>query len=390
MDRLYTTKPYVDIRDEQSMDYFLAKYVWPSVNGALVQATSILEWGQELLYLGPGSWCQGTGPPDWGLVSNLKSTSEGKFWNLLPGDTKLSVKWYPAMSLSENQSERYQWTLPLSQVSTYAAQSECRYGFLITDQALVVLRFTKERIGQGLAATRPSRTVLPQTHQRIVSNETDVSSLMDAMSLGSFGAQSYDDHDITGAANVEFLPPEYAVIPMSARGKDTLTVKFSIFCLCLMAAGGCGNVDHGYPPLDSWRRVDRQGFIHNTSNLGAKMLPNDAVLYETQEYGHEDVTSEVQDDRVHVSARYCNKDKVEFKNEDAKTATGNEDNGEELMALLLEQRGDESRIREEVVKAAAGNEQNGQQIVRFPFEQRREEAAASITEMTLITATTCG
>ncbi|RYC80458.1 hypothetical protein BFJ63_vAg16658 [Fusarium oxysporum f. sp. narcissi] len=326
------------IRDEQSMDYFLAKYVWPSVNGALAQATSILEWGQELFYLGPGSWCQGSGPPDWGLVSNLKGVSGGKFWNLLPGDTKLSVKWYPAMSLSGNESERYQWTLPLSQVSTYAAQSGCRYGFLITDQALVVLRFTKERIGEGLAATRPSRTVVPQTHQRIASNETDVSSLLESMSLDSFGAQAYNDHDLAGAANVEFLPPEYAVIPMSAHGKDTLTVKFSIFCLCLMAAGGCGNVDYGYPPLDSWRRMDRRGFIHNTSNLRAKKLPNNAVLCETQEYEPEDVRpegssdveasqsgqvapDEVQDERVHVSARYYEEDKVEFKNEYGKVIT---------------------------------------------------------------------
>ncbi|KAF5691581.1 hypothetical protein FDENT_3316 [Fusarium denticulatum] len=213
----------------------------------------------------------------------VDGTPGGKFWTLLPGDTKLSVKWYPEMSLSENENVQYQWTLPMSQIGTYAARSDCRYGFLITDQALVVLRFTKERIGEGLATTRPSRTVVSQTHQRVASNETDVSSRMESMSLGSFGAQSYNDHDLAGAANVEFLPPEYAVIPMSARGKDTLTVKFSIFCLCLMAAGGCGNIDYGYPPLDSWRRVDSQRFIHNTSNLSARNLPTDAVLYGTQE-----------------------------------------------------------------------------------------------------------
>ncbi|KAG7408476.1 hypothetical protein Forpe1208_v012027 [Fusarium oxysporum f. sp. rapae] len=158
------------------------------------------------------------------------------------------------------------------------------------------------------------------------------------MSLDSFGAQAYNDHDLAGAANVEFLPPEYAVIPMSAHGKDTLTVKFSIFCLCLMAAGGCGNVDYGYPPLDSWRRMDRRGFIHNTSNLRAKKLPNNAVLCETQEYEPEDVRpegssdveasqsgqvapDEVQDERVYVSARYYEEDRVEFKNEYGKVLT---------------------------------------------------------------------
>ncbi|RTE69093.1 hypothetical protein BHE90_016528 [Fusarium euwallaceae] len=200
------------VRDEKSLDYFLAKYIWP-----------------------------------------------------------------------HSESERYQWTLPPSQVSTYAAQSACRYGFLVTDQALVVLRLTKERIGEGLAATRPSRTVELRTHQRIASNETDVSSLLESMSLDSFGKQSYADDDLAGSANVEFLPPEYAVIPMSAQGKGRLTVKFSIFCLCLMAGNGYRNIDYGYPPLDTWRHMDRHNYIHNTSALVAKKLPNNATLFEPEQ-----------------------------------------------------------------------------------------------------------
>ncbi|RTE72673.1 hypothetical protein BHE90_012912 [Fusarium euwallaceae] len=275
------------IRDEKSLDYFLAKYIWPHVNGALVQATSTLEWGQEVFYLGPGSWCHGTGPPDWGLVSNCR-TEQGKFWNLLPGDTKLSAKWQPDMLLSQNESERHQWTLPLSQVSTYAAQSACRYGFVVTDQALVVLRLTKERIGEGLAATRPSRTVELRTHQRIASNETDVSSLLESMSLDSFGAQSYADNDLADSANAELLPPEYAVIPMSAHGKGRLTVKFSIFCLCLMAGNRYRNIGYGYPPLDTWRQMDRHNYIHNTSALVAKKLPNNATLFEPGQQESED------------------------------------------------------------------------------------------------------
>ncbi|KAJ4308289.1 hypothetical protein N0V84_012187, partial [Fusarium piperis] len=276
------------IRDEKSMDYFLAKYIWPHVNGALAQATTIPEWSKEMLYLGTGSWCHGIGPPDWGLVSNCRMVQE-KFWNLLPGDTKLSAKWHPGMMLSQNESEIYQWTLPLSQITTYAARSACRYGFLITDQALVVLRFTKEPIDPGLAATRPVRTVEPRTHQRIASDGTDVSSMLESMSLDSSGAQSYDDTDVAGSANAEFRPPEYAVIPMSAHGKGRLTVKFSIFCLCLMAGYGYGNLDYGYPPLDTWRRMDRHKYIHNTSALVVKKLPNNATLFEPEQQESEGV-----------------------------------------------------------------------------------------------------
>ncbi|KAF2458180.1 hypothetical protein BDY21DRAFT_341768 [Lineolata rhizophorae] len=67
------------VRDEQSMDYFLAKYMWPQVNAALVQATSMFDWGDELFYLGLGNWCHGTGPPDYvGLVTNHRM-GPGKF-----------------------------------------------------------------------------------------------------------------------------------------------------------------------------------------------------------------------------------------------------------------------------------------------------------------------
>lgn len=255
------------------MDYVLAKYIWPHVNGALTQATSILGWGDEVFYLAPGSWCHGSGPPDWGLVSNYRLT-EGKFWNLLPGDTKLSAKWQPGMLESENDSERIQWSLPLSQVSTYAANSNCRYGFIITDEALVALRFAKEPIGEGIASTRPTRGPDPRLHQRVASGGTDVSSLLDSMSLDSFGAQSYHDSE---HAHAEFLPPEYVVIPWTAHGKGRLSIKLSVFCLSLMAAAN-GNILDDYPPLDSWRQEGQHKFVHNTSGFQAKKLPHHATL----------------------------------------------------------------------------------------------------------------
>ncbi|KAM3497191.1 hypothetical protein MY10362_009450 [Beauveria mimosiformis] len=63
---------------------------------------------------------------------------------------------------------------------------------------------------------------------------------------------------------------------------------------------------------------------------------------------------------------------------------------EKLMALLLEQRGSEITITEEVVKAAAGNEGNGKEVMTLILEQRGDETAPFITEMTLLTAIICG
>ncbi|KAG6209355.1 hypothetical protein E4U34_007640 [Claviceps purpurea] len=176
------------------------------------RAASIINLGQELLGLGPGSFGQNIASPDWGLFSVPTPASQEKLDILLPGLTKLSTKWYPEMRLSEHESVRSEWASPLSQVSTCAALSDYRYGFLITDEALVVLRFTKKRVDAS-------------------------------------GTQSGDDNDPAGVVNVELLPPEYAVIPMSASGKDNLTVKLAVFCLCLMASGGHDKLDYGYPPL---------------------------------------------------------------------------------------------------------------------------------------------
>ncbi|KAG6166842.1 hypothetical protein E4U11_007787 [Claviceps purpurea] len=202
----------ISVPDERSLNIFVGRYLWPFVNGALERAASIINLGQEPLGLGPGSFGQNIVSPDWGLFSVPTPASQEKLDILLPGLTKLSTKWYPEMRLSEHQSVRSEWALPLSQVSTCAALSDYRYGFLITDEALVVLRFTKKRVDAS-------------------------------------GTQSGDDNDPAGVVNVELLPPEYAVIPMSASVKDNLTVKLAVFCLCLMASGGHDKLDYGDPPM---------------------------------------------------------------------------------------------------------------------------------------------
>ncbi len=58
------------IRDEHSIDLFLARFMFPIVNGALERTSKVFDWGNEVLYLGPGSW---TGTSDWSLVSPIRS-----------------------------------------------------------------------------------------------------------------------------------------------------------------------------------------------------------------------------------------------------------------------------------------------------------------------------
>ncbi len=43
------------IRDEHSLDLFLAKFIFPIVNTALKRASKVFKWGDEVFYLGPWS-----------------------------------------------------------------------------------------------------------------------------------------------------------------------------------------------------------------------------------------------------------------------------------------------------------------------------------------------
>ncbi|KAB5566426.1 hypothetical protein GE09DRAFT_1106699 [Coniochaeta sp. 2T2.1] len=177
------------------------------------------------------------------------------------------------MEKSSDERVRYQWTLPLSKATTYSVQSECRYGFIITDKHHVLIRISLERESEGLATSRPHRQ--PPSHRRIASAETDISSRLDAMSLDSFGAYSYRDDN---PMNTEYQPPEYVVIPWASHGAGRLTVKMALFCICLMAGRGDTGFDTDYPALDSWRQEARGLFRHNTSGLTAKRLPRGATL----------------------------------------------------------------------------------------------------------------
>ncbi|KJF61535.1 uncharacterized protein CIMG_03634 [Coccidioides immitis RS] len=74
--------------------------------------------------------------------------------NRCPGDTKLSTKW---QSTGDSTKEHYFW--PFAQIINYSGKTwNTRYGYLITQRELVVLRISRAVIGSGIAQTRSSRT----------------------------------------------------------------------------------------------------------------------------------------------------------------------------------------------------------------------------------------
>lgn len=66
---------------------------------------------------------------------------------------------------------------------------------------------------------------------------------------------------------------------------------------------------------------------------------------------------------------------------DYTSAAGNEENGEEVMKLLLGHRGNQINITEEVLKAAAGNREPGEEVMMVLLDRRRDQV--TITEEVL-------
>jgi hypothetical protein len=247
---------------EDTLEDILRRFLSPTVNEALHLACATIT--QSTIHLGRGSRCQSSQVrPDWSLVSRDHKDEDGKYLNLLPGDTKLHKKWHAEM-LTYNYEE---WRKPVSQIMGYMVYHETRYGFILSDVELVVFRITREPIVPGFAAGRRQRTM---GARRFGSTGTDVS--LESLTLNE--TYSFLDDDPYGR---EYRDPEYAVIPWSAYG-NCLTIKLALWCLSMMVFGDT-SLSEEYPPLDSWRRVDG-GFTHNTSGKGSKRLPRGAALWE--------------------------------------------------------------------------------------------------------------
>ncbi|KAJ2898884.1 hypothetical protein MKZ38_003604 [Zalerion maritima] len=232
------------ICNEETLEDVLRRFISPIVNYAL-------NWQLGSPHYGRGSRCGPGYRPDWSVISASCLDEYGRYANVLPGDTKLDAKWWSGMVDEEDNFG--EWQKVVSQIVTYMASHNTRYGFIITDACVVALRITRRPIGVGLAAGRPRREAAAGAasgHQRHISDITMTS-----------GASSYHDDD---PLQWEYHNPEYINIPWGAHGRGRLTIKLALWCLAMMATNGDSYIDYSYPDLDSWRSGER-GYIHNTS-----------------------------------------------------------------------------------------------------------------------------
>lgn len=260
----------------------LSRVIIPSVNNALDATAKLLsiQYGRSfpVWQIRRGAICvyekDAKARADWGLVSDDFFDHVGYFHNFMPGDSKISSKWSAdAMETDADNDLEEHHSLPVQQVGGYCDKSRSRYGFLITDQDLVVIEFRRDPIGPGIAGTSTRARVAPAAdtpaaqHHRGGSMETVKSSVtfasrasietirsrVTAMTL-STGAQwsasssrPYEDDDLGDAVHLR-----YRTIPWDAEDNGKLTVRLALFFLALMAAYGDGQISEEFSDINSW------------------------------------------------------------------------------------------------------------------------------------------
>lgn len=249
--------------NEEVLDDAMRRFVAPTTNYAL-------HYQPGSPHLGRGSRVNGDYRPDWSVISAQHFSDQG-YSNILPGDTKLDAKWSPGM----RDTNYEEWRKVMAQIATYMAYFQTRYGFILTDQYLVVLRLTQLPTGPGIAQGRPIRStaVYHQGHYR---QSSDTS-----MASAPLSSSPYTGDN---PANWEYYNPEYSLIPWSSHGR-CLTVKLALWCLSMMATNGDRFVDYSYPGLDTWRRDERAGYVHNTSGKAKRKLSRDDACQEPDPQG---------------------------------------------------------------------------------------------------------
>ncbi|KAJ9296755.1 hypothetical protein DTO271G3_4954 [Paecilomyces variotii] len=151
---------------------------------------------------------------------------------------------------------------PLEQIQYYCAMYRCRFGFLITEEGLLVLQAFQDIDIQR--SPRPQRNVRQLPHQRVTSSSTNDISMAgtsdDRDTQQSPGPQrnvrqlshqrvtsssandtsmagKSDDHSVTstdlGPFPIRLM--QYAFVPWDAHGVGNVTIKLALYCISRMA-----------------------------------------------------------------------------------------------------------------------------------------------------------
>lgn len=256
------------VHNEESVEDALRRYRIPTVNYALDGMPNAPHYAR-------GTRCSGTGSgfkADWSCVSDAAlDPDDGSYLNLVPGDTKISAKWSPDLRDAPNGYN--EWQNAVAQTVSYSAERNVRYGFIVTDTVLVVLRIAHQYTGEGLAADRSLRDNAPSRS----SSDTSMRS-GDPSDPSQLSSQPYSDNN---PLNWEFSV-RHKTVSWSAHG-HRLTPNLALWALAMMSLNGDNDIDYSYPEVNTWRTTfdhEPRGIRHNTSGAIRPRATRDIVVQE--------------------------------------------------------------------------------------------------------------
>ena len=262
--------------NEDSVTALLTVNCMLLVNNALFEVDSLVHFGTGSKFFKPS----GSGSPDWGCGRAYPEINDRA--NFCPGDIKCSSKWTSDGLLDAN------WDMypnedddlaikarPLEQVQQYCINLGTRYGWIMTERELVVIRVTNSTDDDSISPrqTRSGEVgvggSVHNVHRRIISNSSNLSSAFSAMSI---------DHSVysgrTGSSSGNNPAPlEIVCVPMSRDAKDKghLTVNLALFFLALLAKESCA-ISSSYPPLDRKASKTSKHMVSKLSSKSSKPL----------------------------------------------------------------------------------------------------------------------
>ena len=236
--------PFCEIHNEDSLESFIVKWNHSVICDALAAAQGELDQTRDDdVYMVRGG--QASNPsfmkhrrrfePDWAGVQRRNDQDSIKPKNILPGDTKLSAKWSSgnvrrgSMHLYKQKTN---WLQPIGQIFTYCLRGNTRYGYIITDRELVVVRVRPLPDSDSQTSTT--------THHSL--QEDDGSPAARARKHG-------------GILEIRSIPWENS-LGMANHDGEILTANLALWWLHLLAMQGSGIEDEYFPLRDELRHTN--------------------------------------------------------------------------------------------------------------------------------------
>ena len=334
-------KPYCEIADENCLEMLLAMWNWRVVSEGLSKAQECLYAHQNsnVIYMAKGGRSRflvagkaGKFRPDWAGIQtnpedNISREETMKPPNILPGDSKLGKKWSSNKIKDGPVKGEYlsnDWLKPLKQIYTYCVKANARYGYIITEEEVVVIRVRPILEPGDSGATNDSQ----ESWQESVTSEKE----QETVDTQAAFPELDEGHDFILSSSVfrkveEYGRLEYKAIPWSnaasldPRRSNNLTVNLALWWLHIMASVS-SNIKEQYAPLKEVAKPSCFGAVHSsfplseTSENTRPKLPLRSRKRSSSAIHYEGTTSDDSDNKYPAEYRRSNRSMKRIRTDD--------------------------------------------------------------------------